>query len=240
MSITRQDVLPDPNYRIGDSGESTAGSFGPGFKSIKLSSESKIAKNITNSGRLVARSHGQHKWNIKVTYNPMTREEFEPVYNFLLHRQFSLKPFFVSLPHLRNPQDSTFVSYLDGGASVTISGDADSGSSSLMLNGFSSSASMPKPGDLFTITDTSSISHLKAYQIVQTQTNSTYDGTQPGTTQRKIEFIPPLTKDVDASASTINFQQPLIRVIMTKDIQEYALNTEGLYSFSLTLDEAQP
>ncbi len=109
-----------------------------------------------------------------------------------------------------------------------------------MLNGFGTNASMPKPGDLFTITDTSSIGHLKAYQIVQTQTNTTYDGTQPGTTQRKIEFIPPLTKDVDASASTINFQQPLIRVIMNKDIQEYALNTEGLYSFSLTLDEAQP
>jgi hypothetical protein len=31
----------------------------------------------------------------------------------------------------------------------------------------------------------------------------------------------------------------LIRVTLASDVQEYSLNTEGLYSFSLKLEEAQ-
>lgn len=245
MAITFQNVLPDPNYNIGDAGQASTGDYGPGFKSVKLTSETKIAKNITNSGRVVRRYHGNHNWNIDITYNPMTRAEFEPVYNFLLERQHSLKPFFVSLPHLRTPQSTSFATHV-GSNNITVPSLTASGTSTLLIGncgdtGASQEEKEPKPGDLFTITDSNDVAHLKAYQVVRTERNTAgmFDGLQPGATQRKIAFIPPLTKEVSTSA-LVNFSAPLIRVIMNTDIQEYALNTEGLYQFSLKLREAQP
>ena len=239
MSITFQDVLPDPNYRVGNAGESTSGSYGPGFKSIKLTSQTNIAKNRTNSGRLISRSNGLHNWNIQISYNPMTREEFEPVYNFLLSRQLSLKPFYVSLPHLRDPQDSLFKTYVEAGNAISAKADTASGSTEIMLDGFSGSSGDPRPGDLFHIRDSSQVSHLKSYQVVQVQTSVINESPSPvDATERKVVFIPALTKKVFENA-TIHFHNPLIRVIMKSDMQEYSLNTEGLYQFNLRLEEAQ-
>ena len=60
---------------------------------------------------MVARAIVGHSWEIGLGYNPMTRLEFEPIYNFLLQRRGGLKPFFVSLPQYRVPQDSIFAAY---------------------------------------------------------------------------------------------------------------------------------
>ena len=107
-----QNILPDPNNTIGSAGQSVGGGTGPGFASVKLSSENKVAKSQTNSGRLIARAIAYHSWKVNISYNPLTRTEFEPVYSFLLHRRGSINPFFVSLPQYRLPQNSTFASYI--------------------------------------------------------------------------------------------------------------------------------
>lgn len=238
-TLNFQDILPDPNYGINDHGVGSSNIvYGPGFTSVQLSSETKVARNETNSGRLVTRTYGKHKWVVNITYNPMTREEFEPVYNFLLHRQSSLKPFFVSLPHLRQPRDATFAIY-NGSNAIDTHGTHAAGLTNMLLDGFSAISGSPKPGDLFHIRDSLNTSHLKCYQVVRVEDTNTYHGTvQPGATQRKIEFIPALTKQVNAN-SVIHFSQPLIRVVMKSDIQQYNLNTEGLYQFKLQLEEAQ-
>ena len=239
MTISVQNILPDPNYRYGDHGQDDSGPYGPGFKSVKLESQTKIARNETNSGRLVSRSHGNHKWSISISYNPMTREEFEPVYSFLLSRQLSLKPFFVSLPHLRSPRDTTFKNYIETPFNIDADADTDPGQSSILLNGFTATSGSPKPGDLFHIRDNDQSSHFKAYQVVSVQDASNNDGTTIGTTQRKIEFRPALTKKVFEDA-LFHFSNPLIRVVMKGDVQQYALDDSGLYKFSLRLEEAQP
>jgi hypothetical protein len=97
----------------------------------------------------------------------------------------------------------------------------------------------PAPGDLFTITDASDINHVKTYRITQVENNSIYDSVQPTTAQRIIHFIPPLQKLTNHNA-TVKFHNPLIRVILSSDVQEYSLSTNGLYSFSLALEEALP
>ena len=91
-------ILPDPNNMYNDAGQDSGTIGGPGFASVKLLSKSQTAKSRTNSGRLVTRHFGKHNWEIDIKYNPMTREEFEPVYSFLLSKQGQLVPFFVSLP----------------------------------------------------------------------------------------------------------------------------------------------
>lgn len=235
MAIDYQNVLPDPNYEIGsDGGDGTsgnaAGSKGPGFASVTLTSKAPIMKTRTNSGRMVARALKFHQWNISISYNPMTRTEFEPVYNFLINRRGSLKPFFVSLPQYRNPQDSNMA------GTIKVDGAAIAGATSMKIDGFT--AGNPTPGDLFTITDPSDSNHKKTYRVTQVETNTHYNSAQPATAERIIHFMPGLQKATFDNADLV-FTNPLIRVIAT-DVQEYSLNKEGLYSFSLKLEEALP
>lgn len=235
MAIDYQNVLPDPNYEIGsDGGDGTSGnatgSNGPGFASVSLSSKSPIMKTRTNSGRMVARALKSHQWDINISYNPMTRTEFEPVYNFLINRRGSLKPFFVSLPQYRNPQDNTMA------GTIKVDGAAIAGATSMKIDGFT--AGNPTPGDLFTITDANDSNHKKTYRVTQVETNTHYNSVQPATDERIIHFMPGLQKATQDNSDVI-FTNPLVRVIAT-DVQEYSLNKEGLYTFSLKLEETLP
>lgn len=250
MAITYQNTLPDPNYQVGSDG-STSGSTGPGFASVSLTSAAPIMKTRTNSGRMVARAIKSHQWNIGISYNPMTRAEFEPVYNFLLNRRGSLKPFFISLPQYRTPQDSNFAGsvkvYAPSSAGDVIVADTQNnvraGSTAIPVDGVS--AGNPSPGDLFTITDANDSSHKKTYRVTQVETPSSYatpaTGTHPDApvgTERVIHCMPGLQKATANNADLV-FTNPLIRVIAA-DVQEYALGNDGLYTFSLKLEEALP
>ena len=289
MSIAYQYVLPDPNNPIGNAGQTT-GTDGPGYRSVQLTSNSAIMKTRTNSGRVVARAiSGQH-WELAITYNPLTRAEFEPIYNFLLNQRGGLKPFFVSLPQYRRPQNATFATYADpdnstpikvntvagkfilnnsykinvpGNTTFTGIGATDSlaetvftalgvgsgngtvlataGSTSLFIDGLSSSSGDPSPGDMFTITDSNDSNHTKTYRITQVETNATgtYAGLpRPSVSERIIHFVPGLQKNT-FNDSIINFHNPLMRVTLSSDVQQYSLDVQGLYTFSLKLEEAQ-
>ena len=115
---TIQHTLPDPNNPIGEGGQTT-GTTGPGFASVKLESEHNIMNIRTNSGRLVSRELSGHKWNISLSYNPMTRDEFDPVYSFLLQKRGAMRPFFLSLPQYKEPRDSTFATYVSTNQFIT-------------------------------------------------------------------------------------------------------------------------
>mgnify|MGYP001298266550 FL=1 len=206
-----QNTLPDPNNQITDAGQSGSGSTGPGFLSVKFSSIQPILRDRTNSGRIISRAHAYHKWQIGLTYNPLTREEFDPVYNFLLHRRGTLKPFFISLPQYR----------AQGPTSRTVASNAVAGATS--LTGAGSGGTAIKPGMLFTITDSADSSHTKAYII--TQVNGTALTISPG-----------LAKAVTGGA-TLDFADPKIKVIQTSDTREYSLNVNNLYTFSLNVEE---
>ena len=237
-----QNILPDPNNEIGDAGQ-VSGTAGPGFASVSISSEQKTLRDRTNSGRILARAKTGHKWNIKIKYNPMTRADFEPVYNFLLHRRGALNPFFVSLPQYRTPQDSTFATFsatavnkLQSSAALVAAGAT---SLTMYKTGYSYTANgTPRPGDLFTVNGANS-NHKKAYMVNRVETYDNYLGSaQPSTNQVRVHFTPGLSRSVAQNDDFI-FHNPLIKVIMTTDIQEYSLNTNNLYSFSLSLEEVQ-
>jgi hypothetical protein len=236
-------ILPDPNNPIGDAGQSLAvvsgGSLGPGYASVQLSSEQPTMIDRTNSGRVVARALVGHKWNVQIGYNPMTRAEFEPVYNFLLHKRGRLRPFYVSLPQYRLPQDSSFASFVQS-ATLTIDGAQTAGVDTFEISSATTLSGAPKPGDLFTITDSADSNHTKAYMVTRVETNANYQsGDQPSTSQYRIHFTPGLQRST-TNGSEVVFNNPLIRVILAQDIQEYSLGTNNLYSFSLRLEEAQP
>lgn len=227
-------VLPSPDYKITDSGEDLiTGSPGPGFASVKLSSNFNTMTDRTNSGRLLTRAVAYQLWSIGITYNPMTRTEFDPVYSFLMGRRGGLLPFFVELPQYKNPKNSTFASALATKTFTVSGGTRTAGSTSLVFsgnNGYTvASNGTPKPGDLFTISSSLVSNLYKVYMVTSVV---------PGTTTFTLNFSPGLEKDISFGTITGKFKNILFRVICPKDIQEYSLNTENLYSFSLDLEEA--
>ena len=240
-------ILPDPNNSIGWAGQSTTssssgGAAGPGFAAVTLTSQQPTIRDVTNSGRILGRAIAAHKWNIKITYNPMTRAEFDPIYTFLLGRRGPLNPFYVSLPQYRVPKDSTFATYAASN-NLEVASGAGTGAGNTSLNitqtGYSiSTNSHPKPGDLFTFNATNS-NHKKAYMVTKVQTPTDYQGSSaPASNHLVIDFIPSLSKAV-VSGDELVFHNPLVKVIMVGDVQEYSLNTQNLYSFSLNLEEVQ-
>ena len=244
-----QNILPDPNNSIGNAGQNT-GSSGAGFKSVSFSGEQPYISSRTNSGRLLARATAAHKWKIDITYNPMTREEFQPIYLFLLQRRGPLNPFFVSLPQYRTPQDTSFASYVaETGSKLQVdnSGGYTAGQTTINVDGANSYSistdSTPKPGDLFTINGTDS-NHEKAYLVTRVETPTDYySGSDdaadaPNADNLRLHFVPPLARAVEDNDDLV-FNNPLIKVIRTGNIEQYQLNDNNLYSFSLKLEEVQ-
>ena len=232
-------ILPDPNNPIGDAGE-TGGTAGPGFASVQLTSEQPTMRDFTNSGRILARAVARHQWKININYNPMTETEFNRVYSFLLHRRGGLNPFFVSLPQYRVPQDSTFATYAASNNLEAIA-SYSAGVTQVILGktGYNNSTNKtPLPGDLFTVSGTNS-NHLKTYMVTRVENSSDYQTgtTQPSTSQVKIYFTPGFAKGVGQGDDFL-FHNPLIKVI-AQDTQQYSLDTNNLYKYSLQLEEVQ-
>ena len=220
-----QNILPDPNYGLTSGGGAGTDYYGPGFASMKLSSQRPIMRDRTNSGRVISRANMYHKWSIDINYNPMTKEQFLPVYSFLMEKQGSLKPFFISLPQYRNQTS---------GASVGVRNVVNAGSTLFEVD----TTEELTPGMLFHIDDSTDSNHTKAYTISVVETSNDYftDRGAPPAGVARVTVSPALAKNVSASA-TLELDAPLIQVVQTSDVQEYSLGSNGLYAFNLKVEE---
>lgn len=240
-----QNILPDPNnylnYAGGNQNSGYGPTTGPGYSAVKLTSNQPYLSDFTQSGRLIARIGSAHNWAIDIAYNPMTREEFEPVYTFLLSRQGPLKPFYAQLPQYSAPKNSDFSTFYSSNT-LQVSGNFSSGEDSITLTdaGYDPDGAdgYPSPGDIFTFTSTNS-RHEKTYMVtaVHTPTNNEISP-NPSANTIQIDITPPLQKDI-FSADVVNFKDVKFKVIVEGPIQEYSLNTNNLYNFSLKLREVQ-
>jgi len=230
------DILPDPTNKILDSGLANAsGTAGPGFASVKLTSEQKTLMSRTHSGRVIRRAIAGQYWKIALTYNPLTRAEFDPVNSFLMAMQGSLKPFYVMLPQYSafNTSNSSNPVTAADGATVP------AGRTYMKIS--YSGAGTPQPGDIFNIVDGTNSNHVKTYMVTRYETNSSHS-TEFGALssgQKRLSFNPPLVYSVP-NGTELEFTDPKIKVIKTGSTQEYSLNTDNLYKFSLNLEEALP
>ena len=252
------DTLPDPNFKIGTAGNADAsGTAGPGFASVKLSSNQPIMRDRTNSGRLISRNNIYHKWQLDITYNPMTRAEFEPVYAFLLEKQNTMKGFYVSLPQYFRVQNSAFATWLDtqdNRDSIEFSTNYVAGTNVAVISTTQpdpigdweewtrSEQEKPAPGDMFTVNDPADATHTKAYKVTRVEEEGTFNtplGSVSSNTYR-IHFTPGLQKAIPNPPTGINvvFYQPKLRMVQTADVMEYSLNNNNLYSYQLKLEEA--
>ena len=237
------DVLPSPDKPIGIAGQSlstgSGGTEGPGYASVTFSSEAPIQMSRTNSGRVITRSIAGHRWNISIKYNPMTRDQFEPVYSFLLEKNGRLNPFYIQLPQHMLSRNTAFAT---ANPTITTATTGSKGAGYILTAGHNTTeTTQPQPGDMFTISDTNDSLHTKAYRVTRVMGNGTYNSaihSQPTTAQRIVYFTPHLQRDV-SSGATCDFSGPTLRVLLKNDVQSYNLGTNNLYEFSLNLEEAQ-
>ena len=245
-AITFTDRLPDPDWTIDITGEGrlethvSSYTAGPGFKSIKLSSNAPVQISQTNSGRLITRQVAGHKWGIDITYNPMTRNEFEPIYSFLLQQKGRLNPFYVVLPNQNSSRNANFNTWLATPKVILVDGALNAGVEVMKQDVHSTvPATQPQPGDMFTITDSGDSLHTKAYRITRVTNEDNYlAGSVPAAAERYVYFTPNLQR-ATSNNSTINYTNPQIRVILKKDIQQFSIGTNNLYTFGIQLEEAQ-
>jgi hypothetical protein len=234
-------ILPDPNNKITDQGDiDSSGVAGPGFTGVGFTSNGSTQVSRTNSGRGVHRDQEVQYWSFSIKYNPMLREEFEPVDSFLASRNARKNPFFVILPQYSKPRDPLFATWCLSNI-VRVNGAKAAGSSTLILDSIPAINGSPKSGDMFTINDPLNANHLKVYKVTRVETNSRYQsGTaQPLATERRIHFDPPLQRSTSDN-SIVSFIDPKFRVISKGDLREYSLDLNNLYSFSLDVEEIQP
>jgi len=235
------DILPDLDYSITDAGfpGGSGDDTGQGFVSVSLASIQTVSRDTTIGGYLVNRTNAYHKWLIDLKYNPLTLEQFSPIYNFIMQKKGSLEPFYVSLPQHKAPKNALFAAYVQGETISTVAAN-QAGVHSMLIGtwaGNDYSDGLPSFGDLFTIDDPNDSLHTKAYMINRVETYSDYlSGNQPTSTNIRIHFTPGLQR-YTYSGSEIIFNNPLIRVEQLQDIQEYSLGYDNLYSFALKLQE---
>tara|TARA_E500000331_G_scaffold297623_1_gene297014 strand:- start:4570 stop:5307 length:738 start_codon:yes stop_codon:yes gene_type:complete len=238
-----QNILPDPNNAIGTAGQPT-GTNGPGFATVSLTSEQKTLRDFTNSGRILARAIAGHKWKIKINYNPLTRDEFDIVYGFMLQRRGGIDPFFVQLPQYSLPKQVAFSNYINTQTHLIADATGTAGATTMLLKARSGevydndSSGIPTAGDLFTITSSANSNHKKAYMITRAETDNAYNGTAVADDRVRIHFVPGLSRATSASDEFV-FKNPLIKVVSTKDPLQYSLNSNNLYEYSLDLIEVQ-
>lgn len=208
-----QNTLPDPNNRINAAGEDSSGSYGPGFSSVTLTSQQPTVMNRSNSGLAFRSINKYQKFMVDIKYNSLTKAEFNVVYPFLLQRQANLEAFFVELPQYGNTSAGT----------KNITATAEAGSVELTLNNTTSVA----VADMLYITDPNDDAHVKTYKVTKINGNT-------------ITITPPIQRKIDVSLSgteQANFGTPRMRVVVPGNDIQYSVNAQGLYTFSVKLEE---
>lgn len=210
-----QNTLPDPSNTITPSGESTGSGAvaGPGFSAVTVISKQPISINRSNSGLAFRSVNKYQNFTVNISYNKLTKEEFNIVYSFLLEKQASLEAFFVQLPQYGNTAAGT----------KNINADASAGTNQLILANTTNIA----PGDLFSVTIPSDDTHVKVYKVTKIVSSV-------------VVITPQLQRPIDVSNSgteTANFGVPKMRVTSTGSDIQYSVDASGLYSFSVNLEE---
>jgi len=210
-----QNTLPDPSNTITPSGESTGSGAvaGPGFSAVTVISKQPISINRSNSGLAFRSVNKYQNFTVNISYNKLTKEEFNIVYSFLLEKQASLEAFFVQLPQYGNTSAGT----------KNITSDASAGANQLTL----ANTTNISPGDLFSVTIPSDDTHVKVYKVTKIVSSV-------------VVITPQLQRPIDVSNSgteTANFGVPKMRVTSTGSDIQYSVDASGLYSFSVKLEE---
>jgi len=181
----------------------------PEFRAINVSSNHSNLFSETVSGRVQVRSLGGQRWSFTAQYNPMTREEFQPVFAFVMSQQGRLGSFGIVPPVVGSTSGTATGTALVNGATAA-------GSTTVPVDGF---AGTIKAGDFI------KFSHGKVYMV-------TADRDGPGS----IDIEPALVQNV-ADGEEMVYKNVTFTMRLSNDVQEYGLNSNEYYEYEIDMIE---
>lgn len=229
-TVSIPNILPSPYTPLTEKGFSLGSSgtkYGPGIKSLTVTSLQKKDIDYTHTGKSIRRFNGYHQWLVDITYNPMLWEDFQHIYSFLLEKRGSRSTFFVELPQYAS-QTITDTLYVN-------SSGYSAGATQLEVEDHATLA----PGDFINVDYSDNHLQQKAYMITRTETTTDYTGTPPASGFKRIHISPGLARAIKPTdVLAIEYRNPKILVRQKEDVREYSLDEDNLYTFSLKLEEA--
>jgi hypothetical protein len=184
---------------------------------IKVSSFSPTLVSQTQSLKRQVRRRGGQRWAFEVTFPPMTRSEFAPVYAFCIAQRGQYETFTFVPPVVSIPQGTATGTPLVNGAQ-------SAGDNTIVTDGWSNSITALKAGDFLKFSG-----HNKVYMV-------TADATSDGSGNATLTIEPPLLASV-ADDEALTVSNVPFTVALTTDTQEYAAGPPNIYEFSLQLIE---
>lgn len=112
---------------------------------IRISSISPTLRSVTHSGRMQTRTRVGHVWSFSVSYPPMTRANFAPLWAFLIDQDGGAEPFYFVCPEHDRQIGSGF------SGSPTIVGNHAVGSTSISTESWNNSIDVLTAGDFVRI-----------------------------------------------------------------------------------------
>lgn len=184
----------------------------PKFASATISSRNFNVSSETASGKRIVQKVGTQRWELELSYPPMSRSSFGPVSAFINSKEGGYETFSVIVNE---------VGYKSGDASGSIQ-TSEAGSEGDTVIGVDGVSGTLKAGDFFKF-----VNHSKVYQL-------TADRSGNG----DISFYPPLQAAV-INNEGITYDAVPFLVRNDTDVQEYSVGKGTLYEYELSLVEAK-
>lgn len=174
----------------------------------------------SQSLKRVTTSRGAHRFGVRFNYAAMTRDEFMPIWAFLMSQNGQAGDFTVALPN-QEPRGTLSTA---PSQQLRLNADTTRGSTSLVLKNFANSETdAVKAGDFFNITGSK-----KTYI-------ATSDASSDSTGLLTLNFFPKLQVDA-AQDAIINFE-PVINVSLSNDLLSVNIPASKVYNFNIEFVE---
>jgi hypothetical protein len=197
-----------------------AGTFpsSPAASDVSVQSIEPTLVSTTISLKRQVRSRGGQRWLLNVSFPPMTRAEFAPIYAFSVKQKGQYETFTYVPPTISTTRGSS-------GASPVVNGAVSAAATSASIDGLAASTSnILRAGDFIKFSD-----HTKVYMV-------TDDMSSDGSGTATLNFHPGAVQAI-ADDSTVTIASVPFNVSFQSDVAEFGTNFTNLYSYEINLIE---
>jgi hypothetical protein len=184
---------------------------------INIKSNQTTIVSTSISGRRQARQLQNQRWSMTVSFPPMTRASFAPIFAFIT-AQRGRKEAFTYTPPLFDDSLGTEA------GSVLVNGVHAVGDTTIAMDGFGADgAGRFKAGDFIKFAG-----HTKVYMVISDVTSSSNAAT--------VTIEPPLTTAL-ANNEAVTYDSVPFTVALKNDVQEFTVGQDAFYRYELDFIE---
>ena len=191
----------------------------PAASDVSVQSIEPTLVSTTISLKRQVRSRGGQRWLLNVSFPPMTRAEFAPIYAFSVKQKGQYETFTYVPPTISTTRGDSGETILVDDTGVV------AGDTSCDIDGMTvSTSNILRAGDFIKFSD-----HTKVYMVTE-------DVSSDGSGEATLNFHPAAVQAI-ATNSTISIASVPFNVSFQDDVREFGTNYSNLYSYEIALIE---